>query len=335
MEDIDDHYQHQIDEIQKQKEQEIEQSQKEIQSLRQKVRTSSQRNEELQHLIAELNGAVPKEDDPRESSVDSMDTLGNSATGSGREDGGENAMTTPIRDMPAHSLRDVPSAITEESSTLTQESPPTVLDHGRQRRESREIDESVNASSSSSHSSTSVNSPLAPRIRAPPKARESVEIGATAADFGIPQIPQDQVDEMVRQQVEQQVSALKNEMEMNLALKEDSITAKHKKKYEEMERVLLGKIDGLEGEKTEWRERQDEMEIEKGRLQSTTHELQSEIDGIRQQLEDKEGRIAAMRSDLDAAERSRIKLLETFMSEMDRMRDEIKKLNAITMRRPQ
>merc|ERR1711972_303579 len=119
----------------------------------------------------------------------------------------------------------------------------TVLDHGRQRRESREIDESVNASSSNSHASTSVNSPLAPRIRAPPKARESVEIGATAADFGIPQIPQDQVDEMVRQQVEQQVSALRNEMEMSLAPKEDSITAKHKKKYEEMERVLLGKID--------------------------------------------------------------------------------------------
>ena len=110
-------------------------------------------------------------------------------------------------------------------------------------------------------------------------------------------------------------------------------------RYDEMERVLLGKIDGLEGENTALTEKQEELQIESGRLQSTTHQLQStteqlqsEVDSVKRQLHEKEESIVAIRSELEVAETSRIKLLGRFMSEMDRMRDEIKKLNAMTRR---
>merc|ERR1719233_1060878 len=99
-----------------------------------------------------------------------------------------------------------------------------------------------------------------------------------------------------------------------------------------MERVLLAKIDGVEKEKTEMVQKQREMQIESGKLQSTTHRLQGEVDGMKQRLEDKEGSILVLKAEMKTAELSRINLLERFMSEMDRMRDEIKSLNALTRR---
>merc|ERR1719229_684739 len=117
---------------------------------------------------------------------------------------------------------------------------------------------------------------------------------------------------------------MREKLEVEHALKADSILDREARKFEEMKESLNSEIDGLRGENTALTQKREEMELEGARLQSLSHRLQGEIDDIRQQLEDKDTAIFNMRSDLKSAEMSRIKLLETFMSEMDRMRDEIR-----------
>jgi len=325
MDDIDAHYEQQIEEIKQQNEEEI-------QTWKMKVRTSSMRLEELQKIIAEMNDGklvnldhLDQQDHldapgpgaaagDHESSVDNMETLEREHGGGDRNSGGSghpgdgasSGFTTPT----FTDLR-MQSAITEESSQLTQETP-----NGRQRRESREVDMSEDGDNDH-HREAAQRSPAAVQ-----RPRDSVAIGPA----------QHEIDEMVRRRVDREVSALREKMEMTYALKEDAMKGAEQKKYENMERVLMDKIDGVEKEKTEMAKKHSELQIESGKLRSTAHRLQTEMDGVKQRLEEKEGSIVEMKAEMEAAERSRINLLERFMSEMDRMRDEIKTLNALTRR---
>merc|ERR1719273_2930137 len=128
---------------------------------------------------------------------------------------------------------------------------------------------------------------------------------------------------------------------MKLALQEDSMKATQQKKYDDMERVLLGKIDNLEQEKSALESEKGVREVEESardaelsRLQNATNELKGstkrlrgELEGVRRQVSERDESIASLRADLDTAETSRLRLLERFMSEMDRMRGLVRDMN--------
>eukprot|EP00483_Globobulimina_turgida_P009872 UN09891 len=86
---------------------------------------------------------------------------------------------------------------------------------------------------------------------------------------------------------------------MKHALHVDTIESKYKQRYENMEEKLNGNIKEL-GE--------------------NNNELVKELNGNRNDIN-------RLQTQLNNVENDRIKLLHSFMSEMDRMRDEIKKLN--------
>eukprot|EP00484_Ammonia_sp_Unknown_P025463 CAMPEP_0197027260 /NCGR_PEP_ID=MMETSP1384-20130603/7205_1 /TAXON_ID=29189 /ORGANISM="Ammonia sp." /LENGTH=1203 /DNA_ID=CAMNT_0042456083 /DNA_START=121 /DNA_END=3732 /DNA_ORIENTATION=- len=130
----------------------------------------------------------------------------------------------------------------------------------------------------------------------PEAETERPSLGSMATDY----IYKDEVDEMIERRVEE----MREKLKMQHALAIDTVESKHKQKYESMEEQHLGHIEKLKQD-------QERMANE---LQTTQNELRQSKQSMERQL--------------STAEESRIKLLTTFMKEMDRMRDEIRRLNS-------
>ena len=118
-------------------------------------------------------------------------------------------------------------------------------------------------------------------------------------------IRREEMDEIINERLTQEKMKWEKKTNVDHALSMDTVEDKYKQKLQRMENQYKEDIDRLN----------KNNQTINGQLQETKNILQATQKNMKDQL--------------DAAEKSRIRLLETFMAEMDRMRNEIKKLNQL------
>merc|ERR1712129_429216 len=110
-------------------------------------------------------------------------------------------------------------------------------------------------------------------------------------------VPITDVNERIEAEVEHRIE----ENEMKQALMIDTIESKHKQKYALMEQSMKNEID---------------------RLTQMNHEMTAKLEQVAENEH-------SIKVQLERVEADKISLLTRFMKEMDRMRDEIRKLNQL------